>query len=127
MPGVWCHMQNPGSKAQCSTSKPLRQDTNQKQLSRYVLQVHLDAAIIDCGHNYGYNIKVMSQITNVSDTTNESNCLSQILGSLRSTNHLYKWEFPQILHRPCRGDVGSPGSNEGDGSHQSWGSSLLGS
>ena len=37
----------------------------------------MDTAILDCGHNYGYNRKVMFPVTNVSDATNESNCLLQ--------------------------------------------------
>ena len=35
------------------------------------------AAILDCGDNNGYNRKVMFPITDVLNSTNESNCSSQ--------------------------------------------------
>ena len=106
----WSWRHNSGSKGQRSTSKPLRQDTNWKQLSLiYTASTFTDTAIVDCGHNYGYNKNVMlpfpkkvmlpfPPITNVLNATsesNESNCLSQILGSLRSIHCLYKRGPPQ--------------------------------
>ena len=59
----------------------------------------MDTAITDCRHNYEFNRIVMFPITNVLDTAIKSNCLSQILGNLRSTHTLYKWELTRTLHR----------------------------
>ena len=36
----------------------------------------MDTAILDCGWNYRYYSEIMFPITNVSDATDESNCLS---------------------------------------------------
>ena len=50
----------------------------------------MDTAITDCEYNYEYNWEVMFPITNILEATNESNFLSQRLGSFRSPHHLYK-------------------------------------
>ena len=78
---------------------PLTQDTDWKQLSLiYAASAVRDTAITDCRRSYGHNRVVIIPVTNVSDTTIELHCLSQILGSLRSIHRLYEWGFPRKIH-----------------------------
>ena len=61
----------------------------------------MDTAILDCGHNCGYNRIVMFPVTNISDATNESNFLSQRLECVNRVGALINSPFSENGDQKC--------------------------